>query len=331
VSLLPVLTALAASAALLVDYTHGAPVYCKEGGGCDALRHTVIATPLGQPLPLWGLIGFLAVGVVALVPGVRARIAQLALSAVAALVGTGLLFAQVHYHALCPFCCVADVSGIACVVAAAARLRLGLHESPPWPVTVAGVAGLLAAVLVPLVPGMRASDTPQVIRDEMAATPRGEVTLVDFVDFECPFCRMTHAELSPLVREHPGKVRIVRRQVPLASHPHARDAARAACCGEQLGKGDTMADALFSAPVDDLTPEGCEHIAQQIGLSLPAYRACVANPATDVRIETDRAEFKAAGGFALPTLWIDDGQLIGAQTHESLASAIGHALAHTGS
>jgi protein-disulfide isomerase len=335
VSLLPVLTALVASAALYVDYRGQAPVFCQEGGGCDALRHTAIASPLGVPLPLLGLVGFLALGVVTLLAGGRARIAQLVLSVGAALVGIVLLLAQVHFHALCPFCVVADSSAIACAVAAAARLRLGLHEWPPWPAFVAGAAGLLAAVLVPLVAGasIRAGTlaTPQVIRDEMAATPRGEVTLVDFVDFECPFCRMTHAELQPLVREHPGKVRLVRRQVPLASHSHAHDAARAACCGEQLGEGDTMADALFTAPVEDLTPEGCERIAQKIGLSLPAYRACVANPATDVRIETDRAEFKAAGGFALPTLWIDDGQLVGAQTRESLATAIGHALAHAGS
>jgi len=331
VSLLPVVTALAASAALLVDYTRAAPVYCKEGGGCDALRHTVVATPLGVPLPLWGLLAFVVLGVVSFVPGSRARIAQLALSAVAAVAGIGLLLAQLHFHAFCPFCAAADASGIACAVAAVARLRLGLHEAPPWPASAAGVASLLAAVLVPLAVGVRASPTPQVIRDEMAATPPGEVTLVDFVDFECPFCRMTHAELQPLVRDHPGKVRLVRRQVPLASHPHARDAARAACCGEQLGKGDTMADALFAAPVDDLTPEGCERIAQKIGLSVPAYRACVANPATDVRIETDRAEFKAAGGFALPTLWIDDGQLVGAQTRETLGAAIGQALAHAGS
>jgi protein-disulfide isomerase len=272
---------------------------------------------------------------VTLLGGRRARIAQLVLSGIAALVGTGLLIAQVHFHALCPFCCVVDVSALACAAAAAVRLRLGLDESPPWPATVAGATGLLAAVAAPLAvgAGMRANiaPTPQVIRDEMAATPRGEVTLVDFVDFECPFCRMTHAELRPLVHDHPGKVRLVRRQVPLASHPHAHDAARAACCGEELGKGDTMADALFSAPVDDLTPEGCERIAQRIGLPLPAYRACVANPATDLHIEADRAEFKAAGGFALPTLWIDDGQLVGAQTHEALATAIGHALARTGS
>ncbi len=92
-----------------------------------------------------------------------------------------------------------------------------------------------------------------------------------------------------------------------------------------------MANALFSAPVDELTPDGCERIAQSVGLPIGAYRACVANPATDARIEGDRAEFKAAGGFALPTLWIGDEQVVGAQPGEALEGAIERALARAGS
>ena len=49
---------------------------------------------------------------------------------------------------------------------------------------------------MPLVAGFRLETVPQVIKDEMAQSPRGVVTVVDFVDFECPFCRMTHGELA---------------------------------------------------------------------------------------------------------------------------------------
>src|SRR6202044_457923 len=54
-SLLPVLAGLVASAMLVVDYTRPAPVFCVEGGGCDALKHTVYAAPLGIPLPIVGV------------------------------------------------------------------------------------------------------------------------------------------------------------------------------------------------------------------------------------------------------------------------------------
>jgi uncharacterized membrane protein/predicted DsbA family dithiol-disulfide isomerase len=334
VSLVPVLAALAASAALVVDSLRGAPVFCAEGGGCDALRHTPIAAPLGVPLPWVGLAGFLAIGVVSLLPGRRARIAQMALSSVAALVGATLLVAQAMLGRACPYCCVVDASGIAAAVVAAWRLRVPSDRAPPVPLSFAGAAALLAAVAIPIFAGFRMSPTratPRVILDEMAATPRGAVTVVDFVDFECPFCRINHTELQPILASHPDRLRVVRRQVPLSMHPHARDAARAACCGEELGKGDSMANALFAAPVEELTPDGCERIAQSIGLPVVPYRACVANPATDVRIDADRAEFKSAGGYALPTLWIDDEELVGAQPREALTGAIDRALARAGS
>jgi len=92
-----------------------------------------------------------------------------------------------------------------------------------------------------------------------------------------------------------------------------------------------MASALFSAPVESLTREGCEKLAQAIGLSLDAYRACVVDPKTDQSIESDRATFKDAGGFALPTIWIDGHALIGAQPREAIEKVIVDALAHAGS
>src|SRR5262249_42283463 len=113
---------------------------------------------------------------------------------------------------------------------------------------------------------------PDVIAQELQKTPRGKVTVVDFVDYECPFCRMTHVALAPLLAANESRVRVVRKNVPLRMHPHAMDAARAACCGERLGKGDAMADALFTAPTDELTVDGCEKIAAALGLPLEGFR-----------------------------------------------------------
>ncbi len=92
-----------------------------------------------------------------------------------------------------------------------------------------------------------------------------------------------------------------------------------------------MADALFSSPVSELTRDGCERLATSVGLELGRYRACIDDPATDARIERDRAVFKEAGGFALPTIWIGDQQLVGAQTAGALATALERALARAGS
>lgn len=326
-SLLPVLVGAMASGMLAVDYVKVQPVFCADGSACDALRRTAFALPLGVPLPFVGLVGFGALGFAALLRGVTARRVQLALGAAASLVGILLLLAQTSLHRFCPYCCVADLSGVAAAGVSAWRLVRANDVVAPRPMLVAGAGALAVAVVVPFAVGLALSPrVPDVIQVELARTPRGVVTVVDFVDFECPFCRTTHAALAPLLAENAGHVRLVRRQVPLRSHPHAPDAARAAHCGERLGKGDAMADALFAAPISALTPEGCDEIAERLGLPVAAFRACVTDPATDARIAADRAEWEAAGGRGLPTIWIDRVPLVGVRSAEQLTRALRDAM-----
>jgi uncharacterized membrane protein/predicted DsbA family dithiol-disulfide isomerase len=330
-SLLPVLAGLVASAILMFDYLRPVPLFCAEGGGCDAVRRTAIAGALGIPLPVVGVAGFLAIGVASLLTGQRARLAQVTLASFAGVTGVLLLAAQAMVGHFCVYCSLADASAIAVAVASWWRFARSATVAPRRGLAYAG-AGLLAlAILVPLGLGAllaaRPPPTPAVILAEIARTPAGKVTVVDFVDFECPFCRMTNDAFEPLLAAHQDRVRCVRRQVPLTAHPHALDAARAAHCGDVLGKGDALAKALFAAPVDQLTPEGCEKVAHSVGVALVPYRACVADPKTDASIEADRAVFKAAGGYALPTIWIDRLQLVGAQPPEALAAALDGALA----
>jgi uncharacterized membrane protein/predicted DsbA family dithiol-disulfide isomerase len=331
VALLPVVTGLAASAALLVDYLRPVPVFCAEGSGCDAVRHTPFATPLGIPLPALGVAGFFVLGTVVLWPGRRARLTQVVLAAVAALAGCLLLALQYLLGHFCPYCGVADASGVATLAAASWWVaRPAGAPASRW-VSLGGAVLMGAAVGVPLAVGLyKPVIVPKVIEAEMARTPRGALTVVDFVDFECPFCRMTQKELEPVLEAHKDRLHLVRRQVPLRSHAHAHDAARAACCAEKLGKGDAMAASLFGADVEALTPEGCQKLAEQLGLPADAYRACVVDPSTDASIEADRAEFQAAGGFALPTLWIGRRQLVGAQSGEEITKAVDAELKASG-
>jgi uncharacterized membrane protein/predicted DsbA family dithiol-disulfide isomerase len=324
-SLGPAIVGLVASVMLAVDYSRPAPVFCTENLGCAALRQTVYAAWLGIPTPYIGVAGFLSLIVVTLVNAPSFRALQLALGAVAGLMGLLLFVVQVRMGEFCPFCVVADWSGIACALAAPARLWVAGGEGAPKLVVAAGAVLAAGAAIVPFGVGALANPVPKVIQREMAATPAGQITVVDFVDFECPYCRETNAAFRPVLDARRAKVRVVRRQVPLRSHPHAMDAARAACCGERLGKGDEMAEALFTAPVTELTPEGCERIAQRLGLSLDAYRACIVDPATTASIERDREEFRASGGKGLPTIWIDGEVLKGAQTSEELAAALDRA------
>jgi protein-disulfide isomerase len=173
------------------------------------------------------------------------------------------------------------------------------------------------------------ASVPPAIRDELARAPRGTVTVISFTDFQCPFCRRTHAALAPLVAQHHGRVRVVLRHVPLNMHPDARTAARAAVCTESLPTAEAVADALYQSP--DLGEAACETIAVERGADREAFKRCVAAPATDARLDRDTAMFRGLGGDGVPMLYVDGTLLDGAQSGRSLKAAIDEALRRNGS
>jgi protein-disulfide isomerase/uncharacterized membrane protein len=332
---LPVLVGLTASAALLADYVRPAAIFCAEGGGCEAVKHTVLATPYGVPMPAFGVLGFAVLAVLILSRGPRARTLHRVVSIAGAIVGAGLIATQLAIGQICPWCIATDLS--ACVACGIAiwRSKAGwdLEGAPAFR---AGVAASLAAVpCAVLAFGLMAKvHLPDVIAEEMSKAPKGQATVVEFVDFECPFCRDEYEDLAPMLASVKDRVRVVRRLVPLTRiHEHALEAARAACCGDRLGKGDAMADALFHAPVEDLTPEGCQRIASALGLDPASYAACLADPKTAERLASDRQVFEraAAKGDGLPLLWIGERKIMGVREASELRRALDEAIAKAGS
>jgi protein-disulfide isomerase len=322
-----------ASAILFVDYVRPLSVFCDEGGSCATVKHTIYAYPFGLPMPAYGLAGLFAIALAALVPGRGARLVQAGLAIPGAIVAVLLLVVQATMGVLCPYCAVVD--GGAIVIAGLSIARLVRAADPPEGRTApaAIVAALLALAAVPMIvgftrapPPIAQGDVPPVIIDEMRKTPAGMVTVVDFVDFECPFCRRAHAELVPLLAKHEGRIRLVRKQVPLRIHPHAATAARAACCGGD--KSDALADVLFSAKPEDLTEEGCAKMAEELGLDVAKFRGCMNERSTADRIAADRETWRAAGGHSLPMIWIDGTKLEGAraQDRQTLIATLDQAL-----
>jgi protein-disulfide isomerase/uncharacterized membrane protein len=323
--LVPVAVGLVASAILTVDYLRPAPVFCNPDAGCAALKQTVFASFLKVPTPIYGLVGFSALGVLAVQRGARARRLLFGVAAVAVFVAVGLVAVQAIAGVWCKFCLFADTS--ACAIFALALWRQFGEWDPPAalvPRAALAFAMMAPAIAAPIAIGaFKKPMIPDVIAREIAQTPPGEVTVIDFADFECPFCRMTHAVLQPLLAEHHARVRVVRKNVPLTRlHPHALDAARAACCGDKMGKGEAMADALFSAPVEQLTPEGCAKLATTLGLDEGAFRKCTSDPATDARIKDDEGSFKAAQGHGLPTLWINSEKIEGYKVDDTVQKTL---------
>ncbi len=113
------------------------------------------------------------------------------------------------------------------------------------------------------------------------------VTVVEFADFQCPYCRQAEATVHAILAKHPDEVRLVFRQLPLASvHPNAISAARTSVCADRQGKFWPMHDALYSDQ-SALSDAGLKETAQRMGLDMDKWAACMSDAATTHSIETD--------------------------------------------
>ncbi len=325
---------MAATAMLMVDYLRD-PVFCADAGsGCDRVRHSAFARVAGVPLPILGAFWFSAItSLTALGRSRRLRAALAALGAVGAVAGLAFIAIQaVVLHTWCRFCVVVDASAIAAGLVAFSLRKSVVAPVPRTRRYALGTAAVVVALLAPLGWGLTRptvehvrTNTPTEVPQAILREQRpGMATVVEFVDFECPFCRRQQEALAPVLATYGSRVRLVRRNVPLSFHEHARDAARTACCADEQGRGDRMAEALFRA--EDLTVEGCERLAREAGLDMEAYRACMASQRPEVSLERDMNAARGAGVSGLPTLWIGRERFEGLQTAEVVRASIDRAL-----
>jgi uncharacterized membrane protein/predicted DsbA family dithiol-disulfide isomerase len=332
VVLMLVLTAaIAAAAALTVDYTHATPTFCGEvHTGCGAVKQSAYAHLGPVPTPIIGLVGFAALVLTALLRGVGARRAFGALALVAACAGTFLLGAQYRMGQICKFCVVTDVASIVVAFIALHRLFKGWDFPPPVkPRVLWAATPTLAGLGLLLIGSTGAAPAPQICEpvDRLAeSAPPGKVLVVDFTDFECPFCRQNHANLKPLLDANKEKFHVVRRHVPLQIHPGARGAARAAICAERLGKGDEYAELLLEYPTDDFIDFAFQKLARQVGLDEGKFRECLKDPEVEARIERDRADYKSCEGKGLPLIFLGGERLFGLRQPDELEAHVKRAL-----
>ena len=334
------LVALAASTALLLDYTRPAAAFCSAGSGCAAVRSSgfgyLVIGSLPIPVPVFGLIGFAALYAATLVP--RSELRQklvLGLGVLGAVVALVLLLIQwVSIKQFCAFCMVVDVAGIlggVCAIGYALSARAGTEitkskSKPPAPSeplkTWAWVMLAALSIAAPLL-WSDLRPQPPVPPAVAALYQPGKINVVEFADYECPFCRMLHGRLKTIIKDYPGKVNFVRLNMPLQSHASARPAARVGVCAEAQGKGEAMADHLFAT--EDLSPDASRRAAGQLGLDLAAFDRCVASAETDRAIDAQAKILRDAGFQGLPTTFVGARMIVGAQHEEVFREAFARA------
>ena len=177
---------------------------------------------------------------------------------------------------------------------------------------------------------------PPAIRAEVStegAPIRGaadaSVTVVEFSDFECPFCKQTHPTLKQLLELYPGRVRLAYRDFPLDSiHPQARRAAEAARCAQDQGKFWEYHDVLFTQS-PQLALEDLRRYAGQVGLDVTKFDGCVATGVHKAAVQRDLDEGNRLGITGTPAFFINGRALTGAQPLEAFTRLIEQELART--
>jgi protein-disulfide isomerase len=156
------------------------------------------------------------------------------------------------------------------------------------------------------------------------------VTVVEFSDFHCPFCRRVQPVLTQLLTKYGEKIRIVYRDYPIDRlHGQARAVAEASRCAVEQGKFWEFHDKVF-AGAPDASQATLNRFAQETGMDLAAFETCRAANKYKTSVEESIQEGTKLGITGTPTFFINGRMLVGAQPLEAFARVIDEELAAAG-
>ncbi len=153
------------------------------------------------------------------------------------------------------------------------------------------------------------------------------VTIVEFSDFQCPYCRAAEPALKDVRAKYGDKVKIVYMDFPLGMHQHAMDAAIAGRCAADQDKFWQFHDAMF-ADQSKLDPNSLKANAAKVGLDTKKFNACFDAKTGAAGIRADQAEGERLGVNGTPTFFVNGREMVGAETLKGFSDVIDDELAH---
>lgn len=166
--------------------------------------------------------------------------------------------------------------------------------------------------------------TVSVDDDPVLGDQNAPVTIIEFSDFECPFCKRFFSNTLPqLTREYidTGKVKLVYRDFPLSFHPNAQKAAEAGECADDQGKFWEMHDKIFenqqAIGIADL-----KSYAASLGLDTSEFNSCLDSGKHVKEIQKDISDGSKYGASGTPTFFINGIKLVGAQPFSAFQQII---------
>ena len=143
------------------------------------------------------------------------------------------------------------------------------------------------------------------------------ITLVEFSDFECPFCSSAVKQVDIVMAAYPKDIKLIYKQFPLSMHPHAEMAAEASLAAREQGKFWEMYDVLFKN-YRHLSSDNIMIWAKDLGLDMDKFKADLASGKYKAVVEKDLADGEAAGVYGTPSFYINGKQYNGEVTLAAL-------------
>jgi protein-disulfide isomerase len=145
----------------------------------------------------------------------------------------------------------------------------------------------------------------------------GRITIVEFSDFECPYCSLAVKEVYSLMAAYPNDTKLIFKQFPLSMHPNAPLAAAASLAAKEQGKFWELHDLMF-ANFRKISRDNVLIWARQIGLDMERFKNDLASTKYESVIKKDVADGEAVGVYGTPAFFINGKRYNGPVTSESL-------------
>jgi len=156
--------------------------------------------------------------------------------------------------------------------------------------------------------------------------PEAPITIIEFSDFQCPFCAQIQTTLDQIFDTYGDDVKLVFRHYPLPFHENAESAALASMCANEQDNFWEYHDLLFENQ-EDMTMTNLKKWAADLGLDAEKFNSCLDNQSYKEEINKDIGDAQAVGVSGTPAFFVNGQRLVGAQPFEAFKAVIDAELA----
>jgi protein-disulfide isomerase len=162
--------------------------------------------------------------------------------------------------------------------------------------------------------------------DPVAGPATAPIEIVEFADFQCPYCQQVRPVIEQIVEKYGDRVKVVWKDFPLPSHPDARPAAEAAQCANDQGQFWPYHDKLFDNQ-NALSVVNLKSWAAELGMDAAEFNACLDGGTHRALVEADLQEGNSYGVSSTPTVYVNGRAIVGAVPFDTFDAVVREELA----